>query len=307
MATGAAVPGPDDPVLVIGLGTMGGVLAERLAGCGRHVLGHDIDPVARERAADAGVEVVPALDDAVVHRVLTTVVSLPHDDAVRSVLLAPDGLLSRLRPGSMVVETSTISPVTVRAAAEAAGPKGVGVVDAPVSGGPPEAETGSLVVFAAGEPAHIDAVEPVLSLLGTIHRLGAVGEGKTVKLVNNLMGLANLAVAAEAFTIGVRAGVDPKVLFDVLSVSGGRSHHFTKRFPWVVARDFTTRWGMDIGAKDLRAALDLARDTGTAVPLGSQVAGLYGTAAASGLAGEDVAAIVKLFERWADEEGVGSQ
>lgn len=288
-------------VLVVGLGVMGGTIARRLLSLGRTVLGYDVDAGARDRAAADGVEAVATLDAALAARIGVVVSSLPNDAAVRATFASADGLGALLRPGTTVIETSTISPSAVKDVAEALEAAGVGVVDAPVSGGPAEAATGGLVVLCAGEDAHVDAVADVLAELGTLRRLGAVGEAKTVKLVNNLMGLANVAVAAEAFTIGVRAGVDPQVLFDALAGSGGRSHHFLKRFPKVLARDFAPRWSIGIGSKDLHTALGLAEELGAATPLATGVTALYDRAAAAGLDGEDVAAVIKLFERQPEE------
>jgi 3-hydroxyisobutyrate dehydrogenase-like beta-hydroxyacid dehydrogenase len=283
-------------ILVVGLGVMGGTIARRLRDLDRPVLGFDLDAGARERAAADGIEAVPALTAEVAERVDLVVSSLPTDVAVTATFAAADGFGALLRPGTALVETSTIAPATVIGVADALEPRGVHVVDAPVSGGPAEAAEGALVVLCAGTDAAVEAARDVLAHLGTPRRLGAVGQGKTLKLVNNLMGLANLAVAAEAFTIGVRAGVDPQVLFDTLAGSGGRSHHFLKRFPHVLERDFAARWSIAIGSKDLHTALGLAADVGAASPLGELVTSLYDRAAEQGLGGEDVAAVIKLFE-----------
>ena len=121
---------------------------------------------------------------------------------------------------------------------------------------------------------------------------------KTVKLVNNMMTMGNVLVAAEAFAVGLKAGIEADVLFSILSCSGGRSHHFVKRFPKALDRNFEPGFSIRLGEKDLSLALDLARGLGVPVPTTALVQQMYRTAMSEGLAAEDIVAVSKVFEGW---------
>lgn len=281
---------------VIGLGVMGRALSRRLLATGHEVQGYDPSPEATRQAAALGVEPTRPAALAELDTVLT---SLPDDDVVSAVLLPPGGLVARLRPGATVVELSTVLPRTVRAADGAARARGVRVVDCAVSGGPAEAASGSLVLLAGARDEDLERARPLLESLGTVQRAGAVGDGKAVKLVNNVMTMGNVLIAAEAFMLGVKAGIEPRRLFQVLAGSGGRSHHFLKRFPHLLDRDFEARFSLRLGEKDLRLALALAEEAGAALPATAVVHQLYRSAIALGSAEEDIVAVARLYERLA--------
>jgi 3-hydroxyisobutyrate dehydrogenase len=281
---------------VVGLGVMGRALSRRLLAAGHEVRGHDVSPDAMRQAVALGVVPESPAGMAGLDVLLT---SLPDDAAAAEVLLPPDGLAARLRPGAAIVELSTLLPRTVRAVDEAARPRGVRVVDCAVSGGPAEAAAGSLVLLVGARDEDLESMRPLLDVLGTVQHAGAVGDGKAVKLANNVMTMGNVLVAAEAFALGVKAGVEPRRLFEILSVSGGRSHHFLKRFPWLLDRDFEARFSLRLGEKDLGLALTLAEETGAALPATALVRQLYRAAIALGSAEEDVVAVARLYERLA--------
>ena len=121
------------------------------------------------------------------------------------------------------------------------------------------------------------------------------------------MTMGNVLVAAEAFALGVKAGVEPRRLFEILSVSGGRSHHFLKRFPQLLDRDFEARFSLGLGEKDLRLALALAEETGAAMPATATIHQLYRAAIALGSADEDIVAVARLYERLAGLDDVVSR
>jgi 3-hydroxyisobutyrate dehydrogenase len=208
--------------------------------------------------------------------------------------------VSALRPGTILVDMSTIDPGTWREVADAAAARGALSLGAPVSGGPADAGSGKLVFLVGGDAAVIDRARPVLEALGSeIHHLGPLGAGHIVKLVNNVMSMCNVAVAAEAMVLGVRAGMDPQRLFDVLSTSGGRSHHFLKRFPNVLAGDFAPYFSIALSRKDLSLALKMAESLGVPMLATSTVRQIYEAAAAQGLDNADMAGVTKLYEQWA--------
>jgi 3-hydroxyisobutyrate dehydrogenase len=283
----------------IGLGAMGGAMAGHLVRSGYAVTGYDISPERAAVAARAGVTraVSPA---GAAQGAGVVMSSLPHPAAVRASYLGPDGVLSRARAGAVLVDLSTIDPDTWKEVARAAAAQGLQCLDAPVSGGPAEAGSGKLVFLVGGEAPVLDRCRPILATLGTeIHHVGPLGSAQVVKIVNNVMSMGNVAVAAEAMVLGVKAGMDPQRLFEILSTSGGRSHHFLKRFPNVLAGDFASRFSIALSRKDLGLAARLAESLGVPMLTLSTVRQVYEAAAASGLDGQDMAAVTALFERWA--------
>lgn len=285
-------------VCVVGLGNLGGGVARRLADTGWAPVGYDRDAGARATAAAAGVAVRATLPDAVrdADVVLT---SLPDDAAVRAVWA---GLVAAARPGTLLVELSTIGPDTMRAVAGPAARAGLRVVDAPVSGGPVEAANGNLVVILGGAPADLEALRPLWrDLAPSAHLAGPVGAAKTVKLVNNLITNATVLVSAEAFQLGVAAGLAPDHLFALLSeMGGGKSHHFQKRFPWALAGDFRARFSIDLADKDFRLGLRLGDEVGVPLPAAAAVRSVYAVARAEGLGPDDIVGLLRLYQRWSE-------
>ncbi len=284
----------------VGLGLMGGAMSALLISKGFSLTVFDIDPrkiqVLTEkgaRGADSPAEVARYAD------IMCT--SVPNGAILRDLYLGSGHALASLAPGSVMVDFSTTEPAVLKDLYEAATPRGVHLADTPVSGGPADIPRQELVVLFGGTDEAFRRAEPVLQTVsgGRIHRIGQVGSARVVKLVNNTMALGNLIVAAEAFTMGVKAGIDPKVLFDVLSNSGGRSHHLTKRFPFALKRDFAPRFSMNNGLKDVRLALAHAQQVGSPMPVAGMFSQLYAAAVNDGHGEDDMVAILQLFEKWA--------
>lgn len=296
----------DRKVGFVGLGNMGGAMAEALLKGGYRALVYDIDaaaasalePLGAQQARDPGSLATQA------DVVLT---SLPDARAVRNVYLGKEGLVSGARPGTVLVELSTIDPATIEELERSVSERGAVLLDVPVSGSPAEARRGELVLTAGGNRAALEAVEPILKCFGrTIQYVGPAGAAKIVKIVNNMMTMGNVLVAAEAFSVGVKAGIDPDLLFEVLSRSGGRSHHFTKRFPNALAGDFKPGFSVALGEKDLGLALELSRSLGMPSPVTGLVRQMYRITMSEGLSSEDIVAVLKLFEKWGGIQARGS-
>jgi 3-hydroxyisobutyrate dehydrogenase len=283
---------------VLGLGNMGGNMARRLVATGHTVTGYDVDAGRASRAAADGVAIVtsPARVAAASDVVLS---SLPDPAAVRRVYLGDDGVLAGARPGMTLIDLSTIDPDTWREVAAAARSRDIECLDAPVSGGPADAGSGRLVFIVGGEAGVLERCRPIFSALGTdIHHAGPLGAGHVVKIVNNVMSMGNMVVAAEAMVLGVKAGLDPRRLFEILSTSGGRSHHFLKRFPNVLAGDFTPNFSIALSRKDVSLALALAARLEMPMLVTSMVRQVYEAAHAQGLGDLDMAAVTELYEQW---------
>lgn len=287
-------------IACIGLGAMGGSVAERLISQGANI---SVSDLSAEAVAKLQAKGATALSPESVGDCDVLITSLPNDAAVRAALL-DSGVLNT--PGlDLLIELSTILPDTMREIEAAATGHDVRVVDAPVSGGPAEALAGTLTLLVGADEDALELARPILEQLGTIEHVGPAGHGKAAKLVNNTMTVGNMAVAAEAFTLGVKLGLEPHRLFDVLSRSGGRSHHFQKRIPYALERDFSARFALQLSEKDIRLALQMGHDACYAMPVASAVHQMYELARAHGLAEEDMVAVIKIYEQWAnlDEHG----
>jgi L-threonate 2-dehydrogenase len=199
------------------------------------------------------------------------------------------------------VLTSTVSPAFARETATRLEAIGRELLDAPMSGGVARAAEGSLTVMASGSPAAFERAEPVLAAIAAqVYRVGEeCGQGSTVKMINQLLAGVHIAAAAEAMAFGAQAGVDPALLYEVISNSAGSSWMFQNRVPHMLAGDFTPLSAVNIFVKDLGIVLE----TGTALrfplPLSAAAHQLFLMAAAAGLGREDDAAVVKVFEQLA--------
>jgi 3-hydroxyisobutyrate dehydrogenase len=218
-----------------------------------------------------------------------------------TVLLGPQGAVAAMAPGGVVVLSATVPAAAARALAEKVAAAGRLFLDAPVSGGTVGAESGGLTFIASGPPAAFAKAEVALAAMaGKVHRLGdAPGLGSTVKAVNQLLAGVHIAAAAEAMAFGVRAGADPRTLFEVISSSAGNSWIFGNRVPHMLDGDYTPRSAVEIFVKDLGLVLDAGRALRFPLPQAAAAHQLFLMAAAAGLGREDDAAVVKVFERLA--------
>lgn len=292
-------------IAVIGLGQMGGAIAARLHAQGLDVIGYDSSAAACKEFAGRGGKVAGSIAEAA-GQAAVVLTSLPNAAAVQAVWTGPGGLEASVRSGSLCVELSSIDPQTMKTVGAALAARGAELVDCPVSGSPQECLAGKLVLIAGGEQAAVERARPILTQLGeTVRYAGPIGAAKVVKIVNNMMSMSNILAASEAFALGERAGVEPEVLLDILSVSGGRSSQFLKRFPWAVKKDFEPRFKMELGEKDLSLGVDLGRAVGMPTPVASLTRELYALALAQGLRGKDIVALLQMYEQWGSADAAG--
>lgn len=290
----------------IGLGVMGSRMAKTLARAGYALSVFDIDHAKIQALTEAGATAADSPKDVALKSDLLFS-SLPWPATVREVYLGAGGVLEGARPGTILIDTSTVDPETTRAVHAAAAARDLRYLDAPISGGWREAETGTLVVIVGGDRGAFDEAKAVLGVLGeTVHHAGPSGAGNIVKLVNNVMSMGNMLVAAEVFVLGVKAGMDARTLFEILRTSAGRSYHFEKRLPNILARNFEPGFTVDLARKDLGLAVDMARTHDVPVPATSLLHQLYNASSALGDGKNDFASIVKLFESWAGTEVRGA-
>ena len=287
-------------IAFIGLGAMGKPMAINVAKAGFALQVFDVqaDAVAALVATGAVAAASPAKAAAGCDVVL---MSLPNAAIVASVVAGEDGVLAGSHAGQIIVDLSSVSPEQSRRMARLAEARGVSYLDAPVSGGVAGAIAGTLTIMVGGSADAVAACEPILKLIGkTIHHVGAVGTGDAMKLVNNLLLGINMAGVAEALTLGVKAGLDPKVMLDVIRGSSGRSYALeAKGENFILKGKFESGFAIDLQYKDLEIATQTGKDLGVPLVMTNLAQQVFETARAEGLGRNDISAIITMLERLA--------
>jgi 3-hydroxyisobutyrate dehydrogenase len=285
---------------VIGIGAMGMGVAKRLLARGYAVHVRDIRPEAEDEARGAGATVCasPAQVAAACPVVVTLVVDARQTE---DVVFGRRGIVEGMQAGGVLVMCSTVSPEFSGPLAERLAPRGILALDAPVSGGPARAHDGTMSMMVAGEPAAYEKARDVLETIsGRRFPVSTrTGDGSRMKLVNNLMAGINLAAACEGMVFGLKLGLDPQTIFDVVCASSGASWAFGDRMPRVLAGDYATKAAVDILAKDLGLALETGAAVRAALPIGATARQSYIAASALGHGQEDDAAVAKYYARMA--------
>jgi 3-hydroxyisobutyrate dehydrogenase len=258
----------------VGLGMMGYPMARRLlhAGYPLVVLDQDRDRAERFVADHGGTRAASLQELAGTSEVVITM--LPDGHVVRRVLSdSDDSLLDGLRPGSTIIEMSSSAPNGTRELGPLVRERGVHLLDAPVSGGVARALAGELSILVGGTAADLDRCRPVLEQLGDrIFHTGPLGSGHAMKALNNLLSAAGLLATAEVLEVGVSFGLDPEMMLEVLNASTGRNNSTERKFaPHVFSGSYDSGFALAHLVKDLRIALDLARETSVPATLSGQV------------------------------------
>jgi 3-hydroxyisobutyrate dehydrogenase len=290
---------------VVGLGIMGTGMARNLVRAGHDVVVYNRTAARTAPLAEAGARVADSPAELAADRdvVLLCVSDTPD---VEAVLFGPSGVAAGVRPGSLVVDCSTIAPAATRTYAERLAGQGVGFVDAPVSGGSEGAQNGTLSIMVGGSAADVAAARPVLDAIGrTVTHVGPVGAGQTCKLVNQVLVVANMLAVAEALLLADAGGLDLTTAIAAVQGGAGGSWMLSNRGPQVVARDWRPGFTIDLQQKDLRLVLEAADQLGVPALATATVHQLYRTLQAQGLGGEGNHALVKALEHLAGRQ-VGS-
>ncbi|WP_455231084.1 3-hydroxyisobutyrate dehydrogenase [Geopseudomonas aromaticivorans] len=289
----------------LGLGNMGAPMARNLLKAGHQLTVFDLSAAAVSSLVEAGAKSAAspaALAQADVELIITMLPAAAH---VKSVYLGEDGLLAHVRPGVPLIDSSTIDPLSAREVASAARQHGNPMLDAPVSGGTGGATAGTLTFMVGGDAADFDRAQPILAAMGkNIVLCGGSGNGQAAKVANNmLLGISMIGVA-EAMSLGVALGVDPKVLAGIINTSSGRcwSSDTYNPFPGVLenvpaARGYSGGFGSDLMLKDLGLASEAAKQVRQPVILGALAQQLYQSFSLQGHGGLDFSAIINLYRK----------
>lgn len=281
----------------IGLGIMGGPMAANLVTAGFDVVGYNRSRGKVDRLVEAGGSGAASAAEAIRDRDIIISV-LPDSPDVEELAFSEDGLFANARPGALYIDMSTIRPATARTVAEAGRAKGIGVLDAPISGGERGAIEGNLSIMVGGEVADVEAARPVLEVMGsTIVHVGQAGAGQTVKAANQLLTAVTIQAVAEAVVFLEAHSVDPTTAINALAAGLAGSAVLDRRAPDMVQRNFRPGFRCHLHHKDLGILTSAARDAGVIIPLGSAAAQLMASLVAQGHGDLDNTALLRLVEQ----------
>jgi 3-hydroxyisobutyrate dehydrogenase-like beta-hydroxyacid dehydrogenase len=282
---------------LIGLGLMGSPMARNLLKAGFPLTVWNRTRERAEKLSREGAKVANSPQEAAAEAdILLTMVSDPR--ALEQVLFGANGALAALKKGSVLVDSSTVSPALARRVAKSCAERGVDFLDAPVTGGTWGAEKGELVFMVGGKKEVLERVEPVLQALGKrFFLLGPNGSGQTVKLAMNMILALEVEALAESLELVSRAGVPGERLIEVLQSSMARAPVLDVKTPMIMKRDFTPSFPLRLMHKDMGLAMDLAKELGVELPAGAAAFKAYSTVKAAAKSDVDYASIASYWQR----------
>jgi len=291
----------------IGVGTMGFHMVRRLLEAGHAVVACDARDKALARVTALGATAAASPRD-VADRTETVMASLPSLDAVLSVATGKDGVIEGKKVRRFVDLSTTGAQMAIRIA-DALAKKNIVQIDSPVSGGPGGAERGTLAVMVSGPIAEIERLRPVLSVFGKVFVIGErPGMGQTMKLANNFLSATAMVATSEAVVMGVKAGLDPALMIDVINVSSGRNTASMDKFPKsILPRSFDYGFTNGLMDKDVRLCLAEAKALGVPMRVGEVVGEAFGQAAKQFGPDKDFTTIIKIIEARAGVEVRGKR
>ncbi|HUV70336.1 MAG TPA: 2-hydroxy-3-oxopropionate reductase [Terracidiphilus sp.] len=280
----------------VGLGIMGRPMLNNLLKAGHTVVayGRNQEKLA---ACVAGGAQRGASNSDVGARASVIVTMLPDGPEVEEVVLGADGILSGCKPGTLIIDMSSINPLVSQKIAAACAAKGVDFADAPVSGGEPKAIEGTLAIMVGASAEAFAKAEPLLKCMGSSVTLtGPVGAGNTTKLANQIMVACNIAAMGEALTLATRCGLDPEVVFNAVKGGLAGSAVLNAKGPMLIARNFKPGFKINLHQKDLRNALQTAEASSVSLPLTALVQQMMSSLVANGKGDLDHSAIATVVE-----------
>jgi 3-hydroxyisobutyrate dehydrogenase-like beta-hydroxyacid dehydrogenase len=283
----------------IGLGAMGAGMARNLMRAGYSLVVNDIDSAKVAALVASGARAAATPADAA-RQSVRTVTMVETTAQTEDVILGEQGVIAGAARGHIVAMMSTIDPTAAERIHGRLQQAGIAMLDAPVSGGSARADSGELSVIAGGDAATFKSCVQMFKAMSTNQfHVGRIGQGLALKLVNNMLIQVNTVAIAEAFVMGAKAGLDPKVMYDVIKVSTGASFALDHRVPRMIAGDFKPGGTVDISYKDQELETAFAKSLGVPLLLANVSQQVYQMARARGLGKEDGASVVKVYEQMA--------
>lgn len=286
----------------IGLGIMGKPMAKNLLKAGYALKVYDIVPEpVKELVAAGAQEGTSAKDAAAFGEIVITM--LPNSPHVKEAVLGKDGVLDGAKPGTILVDMSSIAPLASQEIAAKAKAKGVIMLDAPVSGGEPKAIDGTLAIMVGGPEDAFEQVKGILSAMGSsVTLVGGIGSGNVTKLANQIIVALNIAAMSEALVLATKAGVDPEKVFQAIKGGLAGSTVLNAKAPLALAGNFKPGFRIELHIKDLQNALDTAHELGVPIPLSSVVMEIMQALKVDGKAKDDHGGIIQFYEKLAQVE-----
>ena len=283
----------------IGLGNMGKPMATNLLKAKHQLVVYDINPKPLEELGKMGAiakgkpsEIPPFAE--------VIFLSLPSHTVVQEVMLGVDGVLSALKQGQIVVDTTTSLPSVSKMMSDKLETIGADFIDACVGSPPAEVAAQNATFMVGGQKSAFEKARVLLEATAKkIFYVGPSGSGNTAKLVNNLMSMTNTACFIEALVLGAKAGINPEILYEVILSSGGNSIQFQRKVPRIINRNFEPFFALDLGYKDLSLVTMFAQEMKVPVFLASVAKQMFEMARSKGLGGEDNVALIKVLEELA--------
>ncbi len=289
-------------IAFIGLGIMGKPMAKNLINAGYPLTVYDIAPEKVRQLAGAGAQAASSSSEAArASKIVITM--LPNSPEVKEAVLGAGGILEGAKPGTILIDMSSIAPLASKEVSEKAKEQGVVVLDAPVSGGEPKAVDGTLAIMVGGPQEAFDKVKDILAVMGaSVTRVGEIGSGNTTKLANQIIVALNIAAMSEAMVLATKSGVDPEKVYQAIRGGLAGSTVLDAKMPLALQGNFKPGFRIELHIKDLANALDTARQLGVPVPLSSAVMEIMQTLKADGKGTNDHGGIIQYYEKLANVE-----
>jgi 3-hydroxyisobutyrate dehydrogenase len=286
----------------IGVGNMGNPMASNVLKAGFPLVVYDKNSQAAENLIQAGAQRAASARE-VVERSEITLTSLPASPDVEAVYLDPEGLVDSAGPGTILIDLSSVLPSTPRKIEPRAKGRGVHFLEAPVSGGVTGARAATLAIMVGGDPEVLTRAQPVLRAIGpNIFHVGPVGSGNTVKAINNMMACVNALAMMEGVVLGVKAGLDPMTIYEVVKASSGGSKALERIPSSLIPRKFEPGFKVQLMNKDLETFNIIAKDLHVPVSFANVAQQYQQAAIAAGLADQDTSVVMTIIERLAAVE-----
>ena len=283
----------------IGVGNMGNPMASNVLKAGFPMIVYDRNPQAMENLLQAGAQRAASACE-VVEGAEIVLTSLPASPDVEAVYLEPGGLVDSAKPGTMLIDLSSVLPSTPRKIEPRAQARGVHFLEAPVSGGVSGARAATLAIMVGGDPETLTRAQPVLRAIGpNIFHVGPVGAGNTVKAINNMMASVNALAMMEGVALGVKAGLDPMTIYEVVKASSGGSKALERIPNSLIPRQFEPGFKVQLMNKDLETFNTIAKELHVPVSFANVAQQYQQMAIAAGLAEQDTSVVMTIIERLA--------
>jgi 2-hydroxy-3-oxopropionate reductase len=286
----------------IGLGIMGKPMSKNLLRAGYPLLIYDIVPAALDEIVRAGAEKATSPKD-VAARTDVIITMLPNSPHVKEVVLGKNGIIEAARPGSILIDMSSIAPLVSREIAAKLAEKKIRMLDAPVSGGEPKAIDGTLSIMVGGSKADFDESLPLLKVMGaSVVLCGEIGAGNVTKLANQIVVAANIAAVSEALVLAAKAGVNPDLVHQAIRGGLAGSTVMDAKAPMMMDRNFKPGFRINLHIKDLNNVLETARGINVPTPLTDEIMAMMQSLKDEGMGDADHSALVRYYEKIAGIE-----